>query len=123
MDRKETTPPIKKRQTFPLRLTKFEVLHLRDVMSVLISPEMKETVSQRLAASQDRVLVEARLWQKLVVACEAAGLPLGDDAPDFIVAASGPPPVGIFELAHDPTQVGQEPAETIDVFGGAKEGK
>ncbi len=95
-------PEIKRRKTFTVRLTKFELLHLRDLFSVVLPPEMKETLSIRLAQSQDRLLVEAKLWQKLVRACTEAELPMGDDAPDFVVAAAGAPPIGVFELAHEP---------------------
>lgn len=95
-------PEIKRRKTFTVRLTKFELLHLRDLFMVVLPPEMKETLSQRLAQSQDRLLVESRLWQKLARACREAELPMDDNAPDFVVAASGASPIGVFELAHEP---------------------
>lgn len=111
-------PPVKQCKTFTLRLTKFELLHLRDLFSVMLPPEMKETLSQRLAQSQDRALVEAKLWQKLARACRQVGLPMDDDAPDFVVAASTSPPIGVFELAHEPaaTQVKEE-YEPTGLFG------
>lgn len=108
-------PPVKQRKTFMLRLTKFELLHLRDLFSVALPPEMKETLSQRLAQSQDRALVEAKLWQKLAQACHQVGLPMDDDAPDFIVAASASPPIGVFELAHEP--VSQQPEKESEPSG------
>jgi hypothetical protein len=104
---------IKRRKTFVVRLTKFELLHLRDLFSVALPPEMKETLSQRLAQSQERVLVESKLWQKLVLACSEAGLPMGDDAPDFVVSASGAPPIGVFELAHEPATQDSDDEGTI----------
>ena len=91
----------KQRKTFTLRVTKAELLHLRDLFSILLPLEMKETVSHRLAHLQDRILVEAKLWQKVVVVCQEAQVPLDDDAPDFVVAASAAPPVSVFELAAD----------------------
>lgn len=115
-------PPIKTRKTFPVRLTKFELLHIRDLFSVVLPSEMRETVSQRLAQSQDRTLVEARLWQKLARVCHEAGLPMDDDAPDFVVAASGAPPIGVFELAHEPAQPAEEEAEEGGVFDAAEKG-
>lgn len=108
-------PEIKRRKTFTVRLTKFELLHLRDLFAVVLPPDMKETLSQRLAASQDRLLVEARLWQKVARVCHEAELPMDDDAPDFVVAASGAPPVSVFELAHEPAALAPEEEE------GAKE--
>lgn len=110
--------PIKQCKTFTLRLTKFELLHLRDLFSVMLPPEMKETLSQRLAQSQDRALIEAKLWQKLAQACRQVGLPMDDDAPDFVVAASASPPVSIFELAHEPvTPPVEEEHESTGLFG------
>lgn len=106
-----TDPEIRKRKTFTLRLTRFELLHLRDVFSVLLPPEMKVTISQALGASQERVLVEAKLWQKVATACRDAELPMDEEAPDFTVAVSSTPSIGVFELAHDPATPAEEQAE------------
>lgn len=95
-------PETPSRKTFNLRLTKFELTHVRDLFSVLLPTEMKETLSQRLAQAQNRSLVEAQLWQKLVRACTEAELPMGDEAPDFVVSTAGVPPISVFEVAHDP---------------------
>ena len=112
-------PEIKRRKTFPLRLNKFELLHLRDLFGVMLPPELKTTLSQQLALSQDRALIEAKLWQKLAALCAEAELPMGDDAPDFVVAAAGAPPVGVFELAHEPNA--EEESEDNDPFDGKKD--
>jgi len=94
----------KPRKTYTVRLTRAELVHLRDLFSVLLPLEMKETLSHRLAHLQDRVMVEAKLWQKVVAACQEANLPLDDDAPDFVVTASAAPPIGVFELSSDAEQ-------------------
>jgi hypothetical protein len=104
-------PEIKRRKTVSVRFTKFELLHLRDLFSVALPPEMKDTLSQRLAQSQDRSLVESKLWQKIASACREVDLPMDDDAPDFVVAASGAPPIGVFELAHEPASEEDEDDE------------
>lgn len=109
-------PEVKRRKTFTIRLTKFELIHIRDLFSVTLPPEMKDTLSQRLAQSQDRALVESKLWQKLARACLEAELPMDDDAPDFVVAASGAPPIGVFELAHEPSEDDDEEEESTDIF-------
>lgn len=109
-------PEIKRRKTFSLRLNRFELLHLRDLFGVALPPDMKQTLSQALAASQDRTLVESKLWQKIAAACTEAELPMGDDAPDFVVAASAAPPVGVFELAHDPAAPVEPEEEGKDPF-------
>ena len=110
----------KKRKTFKVKLTHGELVHLRDLFSILLPLEMKETLSQHLARAQDRVLVKAKLWAKLVDVCKAAELPLDDDAPDFVVTASGPPPIGVFELSHEHHQQ-PEPSpivhDELGVFG------
>lgn len=117
-------PEIKRRKTFTVRLTKFELLHLRDLFAVMLPPDLKETLSQRLAASQDRLLVEAKLWQKIARVCHEAELPMDDDAPDFVVAAAAAPPISVFELAHQPAEEPEEEApgaEEGDLFDEPKE--
>lgn len=93
---------IKRRKTFSLRLTKFELLHLRDLMSVLLPPDAKQTLSQAMASLENRQMIEAVLWKKLSEACQSADLPTGDDAPDYIIAPISAPPIGVFQLAHEP---------------------
>lgn len=104
---------IKKRKTFSLKLTKFELVHLRDLCSIALPPDLKQTISQALAVAEDRAMVETVLWNKLVTACREAKLPLDDDAPDFICAASGAPPVGVFRLAQEQNEGQQEVDEGV----------
>jgi hypothetical protein len=40
---------IKKRKTYELKLTKFELVHLRDMLGVLLPPDMNRTLSESLA--------------------------------------------------------------------------
>ncbi len=93
------------RKTFPLRLTKFELIHLRDLFSILTPPDAKTTVSQALANTANRQLIEAVLWKKVSALCTDADVAMNDDAPDFIIAPAGPPALAVFELSHDPNQV------------------
>lgn len=96
---------LRKRKTFPLRLTKLELLHLRDLFSILLANKAEKTISQALAESEGRTLVEAKLWQRVVEVCKEAGLPMDEDAPDFICAAIlSPPPVGVFRVAAEPEE-------------------
>lgn len=46
-------------------------------------------------------MVESLLWNKINQLCSLADVPLGDDAPDFVVSYSGPPTLGVFELAAE----------------------
>jgi len=101
---KETTqkkPKIHRQKTFDLLLTKHELLHLRDLMSIMLPPNGEKTVSQTLAELEDRNLIESMLWDKLSKLCSAANLPLNDEAPDYIVAPVGPPPMSIFHINQD----------------------
>ena len=95
---------IRKRKTHELRLTKFELLHLRDLMSILLPPDAKQTLSQAMATLENRQMVESVLWRKVSELCSVAGLPTGNEAPDYVVAPISAPPMGVFQLAHDPMQ-------------------
>lgn len=101
-------PKLRRRKTAMLRLTKFELVHLRDLMSVLTPTAADTTVSQHLASLEDRPVVESVLWRKVSQACQDMDIPLGDDAPDFIVAPASPPPIGVFRLAEDAEEGEQE---------------
>lgn len=106
-----------KRKTFDVRLTKFELLHLRDLMSILTPPEAQKTVSQHLAEAENRVMVEALLWKKISTTCETAGIPLGDDAPDFIVAPVASPAISVFRMASEPDEeMNREDEDIAQVF-------
>ena len=105
---------IKKRKTIDLRLTKFELLHIRDLFSVLLPPDAKKTMSQALAELEERPLVEAMLWQKIHNLCATSGLPVGDDAPDYVVAPASPPPISVFQLSSEPSSEDEDDAEDDD---------
>ena len=87
-----------KERVFQLKLTEVELAHLRDVCSVLLHPHM-ESVSQVLAGLSLRVEEEAKLWKKICDMCAVAKISLDEEAPDFIVAVSGPPPMTVVKLA------------------------
>lgn len=94
----------KKRKTYDLRLTKFELLHMRDLFSVLLPPDTKKTVSQALAEHEDRAIVEALLWDKLHKVCISAGLPTGEECPDYMVVPTAAPPMSVFQVSSEPAQ-------------------
>jgi len=97
----------KKRKTYELRLTKSELVHLRDLFGVVLPPDTKKTLSQHLAEVEDRVYVEEKLWTKLSDLLRDADLPVDDEAPDFIVAPTAPPAMGVFPLSADDVEVSQ----------------
>jgi hypothetical protein len=96
-------PEIKLRKTYEIRFTKYELLHLRDLMSISLPPEGKQTISNSLATLENRQMIESMLWQKLVNACQEVGLPTGDSAPDYVIAPTGMSPLGVFQLANEPS--------------------
>lgn len=96
---------LKKRKTYTLRLTRMELCHLRDLFSVLLPPSGEKTLSQVLAEVEGRQVVEGMLWRKLTETLEEAGIPMGDDAPDFIAAATGTPAITVYQIASDPDGV------------------
>lgn len=92
---------IKKRKTYELRLTRSELVHLRDLFSVVLPPDTKKTLSEHLAEVEDRVYIEEKLWTKLSDLLKEANLPVDDEAPDFIVAPTAPPAMSVFPLSAD----------------------
>jgi len=121
-----TQPKPVKRKTTSLQLTVFELTHLRDLFSISLPPTLAQTMSQALAQLEDRSLIEAKLWQKIALACKAADVPMDDDAADFICAASSAPPIGVFKLAQEPNEGEEEEGEEEEddegaVFGGSDE--
>lgn len=109
----EEAPP-KPIQIYELKLTLGELVHLRDVFSVVLPNEMNVTISQALAMSEYRQLTETKLWNKIVALCETAEIPMQEHAPDFVVAISGPPPMSIYRLEPNGNQVNGESEEESD---------
>jgi len=113
---------IKPKKVFSLRLSKQELLHLRDLFGILLPTDMKSTVSQALAASQGHQLFESKLWNKLVSLFNESGIPYGDEAPDFIVSISSPPQLGVFEMISEDSDESQGvPAGLESVLNGDDE--
>lgn len=87
---------------FDLRLTRPELLHLRDLMSVsLPSAEGPQTVSSTLSATEGREHADESLWEKISEACKLAKIALEDDAPDYVIAPVASPPMAVFRLQED----------------------
>jgi hypothetical protein len=107
--KKKSVKETKGIESFPVNFTKLELVHLRDLFSIVLPVAMNSTVSQRLAQAEGRPMIEALLWQKLVTACEAADIALNDDAPDYVVGPASTPEISVFPMAHDPGQVHHVP--------------
>lgn len=89
----------KKRKTYDLRLTKIELVHIRDMFSIVLPPELTKTLSQTLCEVEDRQADEVSLWAKIVSLCLTANIAVGDDAPSYVVAPTASPPLSVFQLA------------------------
>lgn len=100
-EKKQKEPPVKRQAAFNLQLTRFELLHLRDLMGILLPPDGSETLSQALASVEERSLIESMLWEKISKLCSEAKLPLDAEAPDYIIAPVAPPPLGVFQVNQD----------------------
>lgn len=100
-DVQQNDPEIKRHLTYDLSLTKFELLHIRDLLGVLLPPDGTQTLSQSLAAIEDRQLIESMLWDKVCRLCKQAKLPLDTAAPDYIIAPTAPPPMSVFQINQD----------------------
>lgn len=101
MKRQEKKPKIHRQKVYNLSLTKYELLHVRDLLSVLLPPDGHQTLSQSLAESEGRSIIESMLWTKVTGLCEEAGLPTGDEAPDYIIAPTSTPALGVFHLNQE----------------------
>ena len=107
-DKNKKDPQIKERKTFTAKFTKYELLHLRDLMSILLPPNGAQTLSAALASVEGRAHVEVIMWKRVAELCLEAGLPMGDSAPDFIIAATAMPTLGVCRLAEDPNSEDEE---------------
>ena len=106
----------KTNEIFALNLTRYQLLNLRDVMSVMLPSDMRETISQALAKVGNRSMVEQVLWNKIVKLCIEADVPVGDVVPDYIVSISAPATLGVFELQADPQYVEEPVNECENAF-------
>ena len=99
---------VKRRKTHEIRFTKYELIHLRDLFTVVLPPDARKTVSQAMAELEGRTLVEASLWRKISDVCVLADLPVGDDAPDYVIAPVGMPTLSVFQVSSDPDEEERE---------------
>jgi hypothetical protein len=108
-------------------VTQLELLQLRDLFSVILPPDGKQTVSQAVALNEDRSITEAQLWSKVSRLCRQAKIPVDDAAPDFVVMMVGAPTLGIFKVMDDGSEPEPEPevpeADPSTVFKAALEGE
>lgn len=96
--KKPLVSKIEANDTTVLNLSKAEVHHLRDVMSVILPSEEGTSMSVSLARVKNTLEVEHGLWEKIEAACDRVGLPHGDCVQDYAIIATSSPPLAVFAV-------------------------
>lgn len=96
----------KKVKTLRLEVTPQELIHIRDLMSIVLPPDGERTVSSCLALITRRQVKEGMLWKKVANACKKHDIPIGASAPDYFVDLCAP----VIDIFHAHTD-----EETEDV--------
>lgn len=92
----------KKTKTINIQLTKTELIHIRDLMSIMLPPDGKQTISKSLAGVEDRTIVEGTLWNKIYEKCLDNDIPTGAQSPDFFVGLEyGEPKMMVLPIQLD----------------------
>jgi hypothetical protein len=92
--------PEKKTKRMKLNVLKFtntELVHLRDLFGIMLPSEGK-SLSTVLSHLEGRPTCESKLWAKIENALGKAGLPVGDEAPDFAVTFAEVPNLTVTPL-------------------------
>lgn len=92
-------------KTIDIPMSPQELELLRDVFGLvmpIVEAETNEIVEAGvcvvLAQTTGRAEVEAALWAKIVRACEALGLTVGDEAPNYACSAAHVPGMHVYKL-------------------------
>lgn len=97
MPRKTTA----KRKSIELKLTKAELEHIRDLMSVMVAKDRQKTLSMLLAEHKNTSTQESRLWRKVEDCCKENGVAIGSKAPDYLVGVLNKPKFAMITLPSD----------------------
>lgn len=84
-------------KVYTVEFTQSELEHVRDLFSILLPSDEELTISSALAEMKEQSEMEVALWEKLATLFESAGLSLGDDAPDFVIATT----TGLYQLTDE----------------------
>ncbi len=106
---------IKRVKLYNLELTLHELVHFRDMMSLMLPPYGERTVSAALADVEGRSCVDGSLWSKLVTLCDAAHVPTGSSAPDYVISIVESPTIGIVPINLSSEMVEDDLDESDDV--------
>lgn len=90
-----------KKDSIRLTLTRDELIHLRDLMSVVLPPNGDKTVSSALSSLTKNQVKEGILWNKIIDLCVKNKIEIGSDAPDFYLDFAVPPSIGVFASSSE----------------------
>ena len=82
--RKTSTKKVE--EAVQLSITIDELTFLRDLMSVMMPPDGQITAAKVLAQLTESEESEESLWLKIFDLCENSGVPVGENAPDYLIA-------------------------------------
>lgn len=83
-----------------LTLTKRELAHVRDMMSIVLPHDHEQTISATLADYQMVSDEEQQLWKKIVKACTKSGVEIDSAAPDYVLMLVEQPVLSVFKLEN-----------------------
>ena len=96
LGKKSNEETIKIIKTKNLQLTTLELIHLRDLFSIILPGG--NSVSKLLAEVEQRSIVDDTLWNKIENLCVESSLPIGNSAPDYVVGLLQTPPLGVIPI-------------------------
>lgn len=97
-----------KKDSIRLTLTRDELIHLRDLMSIVLPPDGERTISSALSALTKSQMKEGILWKKISDLCAKNKIDIGSDAPDFYLDFAVPPVIGVFASASSESSEEEE---------------
>jgi len=96
LGKKSNEETIKIIKTKNLQLTTLELIHLRDLFSIILPGG--NSVSKLLAEVEQRSIVDDTLWNKIENLCVKSSLPIGNSAPDYVIGLLQTPPLGVIPI-------------------------
>lgn len=86
---------------YDLRITKSELIHVRDLLSVKVPNDEDMTISEMIAKSEIREEADIQLWKKIVKLCKEANVAVEDEAPDYTIGITSTPKMYVFRVQNE----------------------
>jgi len=94
-------------KSITLKLTSNELVHVRDLFSILMPQNYVLTLSESLATQNDTEKLENKLWTKIYNLCKCNNISIDKDADDFAVMIANQPQL---EIQRIKLETDNEPA-------------